>query len=422
MAFCDEIGTLVMIKILLSLSVAILLNACVSDDIKKSESVGTTTTTAEAVKSVHSLTQVDLSAIGTAKAITTMDTSLLVINQDNELWELNKDKVATKLVDKAAVPIIATRLGVSLADMDSNLMYIRDGKVYHSTIKLMPNAGLIQVSSSRPAMLAVMDDEGVARLVRIELIDDKLIITAKADTPILPDAQPNLVQIGHHEGVAILASPDNFTYRHGVLGDDWEAKELLWLDTQTLKPLAKSLKLNDTVFEHNRLETIPKGNGSYIVTTVAGGNQGARTVLIDNVDGALQIMAQSEPLPINRWQSPFVAQQELYAVQMPHLIGKLVQYDWQDNKLIEKELGFGYSNHKLGSYETNLAVSMNDMTDSTVLPMEGYQKLSVISKDGDISPLGVELPSPAIKGVSGRDVAFYLLQNGQVWVVAISNN
>lgn len=403
-------------KIFLSLSVAMLLNACVADDIKKSESVGATTTTAEAVHSSHSLTQVDLSAIGIAKAIATMDTSLLVINQNNELWELSQDKVATKLADKVS-PIMAqyaSHLHISLADIDGNFMHIQDGKVYRSAIKLMPNAGLIQIVKPHFAMLAVIDDKGVARLARIELVDDKLTITAKVDTPVLPDAQPTFAKVGHNEGVAILASPDNTTYRHGVLGDGWEAKELLWLDNLTLKPLAKPLQLHNQVFEHNRLENLLKNHQGYLATAIAGGNQGASTVLIDNVDGVLKIIAQSEPLPVNRWQSPFVLNGNLYAVQMPHLIGKLVRYDWQGDKLVENELGFGYSNHKIGSYETNLAVNVNN---DVVLPMEGYQKLSVIFEDGNIAPLGIDLPSPVIKGVSGQNAAFYLLQNGQVWAV-----
>lgn len=403
-------------KILLSLSVAMLLNACVADDIKKSESVGATTTTAEAVHSVHSLTQVDLSAIGIAKAITTMDTSLLVINQNNELWELSQDKVATKLADKVS-PIMAQYTShphISLADIDGNFMYINNGKTYRSNIKLMPNAGLIQIVKPHFAVLAVIDDKGVPRLARIELVDNKLAITAKVDTPVLPDAQPTFAKVGHNEGVAILASPDNTTYRHGVLGDGWEAKELLWLDNLTLKPLAKPLQLHNQVFEHNRLENLLKNHQGYLATAVAGGNQGASTVLIDNVDGALKIIAQSEPLPVNRWQSPFVLNGNLYAVQMPHLIGKLVRYDWQGDKLVENELGFGYSNHKMGSYETNLAVNVNN---NVVLPMEGYQKLSVIFEDGNIAPLGIDLPSPVIKGVSGQNAAFYLLQNGQVWAV-----
>lgn len=403
-------------KIFLSLSVAMLLNACVADDIKKSESVGATTTTAEAVHSSHSLTQVDLSAIGIAKAIAAMDTSLLVINQNNELWELSQDKVATKLADKVSsiMARYASHPHISLVDIDGNFMHIQDGKVYRSAIKLMPNAGLRQVFKPTFAMLAVIDDKGVPRLARIELVDDKLTITAKVDTPVLPDAQPIFAKVGYNEGVAILASPDNTTYRHGVLGDTWEAKELLWLDVQTLKPLAKPLQLHNQVFEHNRLENLLKNHQGYLATAIAGGNQGASTVLIDNVDGALKIIAQSEPLPVNRWQSPFVVQHELYAVQMPHLIGKLVRYDWQGDKLVENELGFGYSNHKMGSYETNLAVNVNN---NVVLPMEGYQKLSVIFEDGNITPLGIDLPSPVIKGVSGQNAAFYLLQNGQVWAV-----
>lgn len=408
-------------KILLSLSVAMLLNACVADDIKKSESVGATTTTAEVVHSVHSLTQVDLSAIGIAKAITTMDTSLLVINQNNELWELSQDKVATKLANKVAPPItssiVSGRASIALADIDGNFMYIDDGRVYRSNIKLMPNAGLIQIVKPHFAMLAVIDDKGVARLARIELVDNKLTITAKVDTPVLPDAQPIFAKVGHNEGVAILASPDNTTYRHGVLGDGWEAKELLWLDVQTLKPLAKPLQLHNQVFEHNRLENLLKNHQGYLATAIAGGNQGASTVLIDNVDGALKIIAQSEPLPVNRWQSPFLVGHQLYAVQMPHLIGKLVRYDWQGDKLVENELGFGYSNHKIGSYETNLATEMNNIVDNVIVPMEGHQKLSAIFENGEITPLGVDLPSPVIKGVSGQNAAFYLLQNGQVWAV-----
>lgn len=336
----------------------------------------------------------------------------VVLNQKGELWLLNPERKIAGDLSLNNAP--HARYGrVAAVDKKGNFFLWSAEKSYSSDIPISPNSGFQALAF---ATIAVAKQQGEARLVRIETDGNTAHISATADTPVLPDANPLQVNFdspqqnqGH---IAVLATPDRETYQHAVLGDEYEAKEIQYLERHTLKPLAESLSLNGLVFEANRLDTL-NGSQPKLVSVMSGNGDGARTVLVDLADGKLQISAQSEPLPSNRWQSPFHFAGKLYAVQMPHLLGIFVEYTQSKGKLQERVIDEGLSNHAYGDYETNLAVSTENFA---LIPQKDYRSVAILNQQGKLEKVPTVLPAAISKTRGSKNKAYLLLENGQIWV------
>lgn len=225
------------------------------------------------------------------------------------------------------------------------------------------------------------------------------------ELPVLPDAVPILFK----NKVLYLGEPDRETYPHGVLGDEIEAKTLYTLDAQTLKPATQAFRLPENlVFENNTLAVWD----DKIVAVISGGGAGARVAVLALTDGHWQIVAESAPLPNNRWQSPFVFQNQLYAVQMPHIVGRLVRYEMQGTRLIEQTLGEGFSNHEIGSRETQIAAILPDYA---LIPKMGYREVFALDGSGSLKKLSPELPAKIVRSAVQNHTAYFLLADGSVW-------
>lgn len=367
------------------------------------------------------LQPVDLQGIGKIAQFTLDDKhNLLVINQQGELWQVEQkhciiNGLSTEVTPKSGYGKIA------LADKNGHFLLWDKQHFYRSNILLARHAGMAMLPF---ATIAVREQQGQYDLVRIETKLDKnqylAYISAQSETPVLPDAQPIQVNFSGQNSdghIAVLARPDAETYQHGVLGDKIEAGELQYLERHHLKPLAKSLSINGLVFENNRLEILPNTQGSQLVGVMAGDGDGAKTVIIDVDKNILQqpilkIVAESQPLPPFRWQSPFIFHQRLYAVQMPHIAGHLVHYQQNSNKLQENHLASGLSNHRIGHYQTNL-IAMTD--DFLIIPKMGYKQVSVLKSNQQIQDIPTQLPSKITQMLASKNQAYLLLENGQVW-------
>ncbi|MDO4450853.1 MAG: hypothetical protein Q4B79_07855 [Moraxella sp.] len=411
------------IKITLTLSL-VLLGASLSACAKPSTEPATKTTQHQTVREgFYELTELDLSKVGLAKQIALDDVGyLMVINDKGELWQVPHPDRPAKLaegVSPIVTPIVTPVVKfdkIAFANKDGHFTLIQNGKTYHSTIHLSPHSAMLMLPF---ATIAVQThDDGTASLVRLEVVGDGVEVVASF-SPVLPDARP--VQINftgdNSEGhIAVLSHPDSTTYQHGVLGDDIEAGQVQFLERHSLTPLAKPLTVKGAVFEANSFEILPNGKGHRLVTTLAGGGHGASAVIIDNVDSQLQLIAQSTPLPSNRWQSPFVFDDKLYSVQMPHLVGRLVEYTQIGDKLNEKVLGKGYSNHAIGAFDTNLVAGRYMFA---LIPHKGYRQMSMMTPDGLIA-LNDTLPAPIVRTVSNDTFGYLLLADGGVWKVSLT--
>lgn len=360
----------------------------------------------------YQLTALDMTQIGFAKQIAFNGNRLLIINEQGELWQWGDNEPLLRGVSDMIAPVAGFGK-VAVADKQGNFTLLANGKTYHTDLRLSPNSGMIMLPL---ATIAVHNQNDTASLVRLELVGDDIKVTARFD-PILPDARPVQVnfdgdnQNGH---IAVLSHPDRHTYRHGVLGDDIEAGQLQFLERHTLRPLANALHADGLVFEANTLEILPHSDGNHLISTISGNNQGARTVIIDKIDNQLTAIAQSTPLPPNRWQSPFVLNQKLYAVQMPHLIGRLVQYTTTNKKLQEKPLGEGFSNHAIGDFDTNLVASTDQFA---VVPQHDLRRVGLLMSNGDLHAIPTQLSAPITQTIANQNQAYLLLLDGNIWTV-----
>lgn len=339
---------------------------------------------------------------------------LVVINQQKQLWRVTQQ--AQKLADGVSTEIEpkAQYQRIALADQNGHFMLWTADKIYTSNIPLAPKATMTALNF---ATIAVTKQNGQFKLARIETQGSQATITATAETEVLPDAHPLQIDFdaetskqGH---IAVLAKPDDTTYQHGVLGDDVEAGEIQFLERHTMKPLAEKLTQQGRIFEANRLATLTENGKTKLISVISGDGNGASTVVIGVKDRKLSIEAESEPLPTNRWQSPFSFNQKLYAIQMPHLKGNLVEYSLKGNLLTERFITSGLSNHRYGDYETNLAAATDHFA---IIPKAGYQQVVVLDKTGQISELPTTLPAEIKQTKAYANKAYLLLKNGEIWV------
>lgn len=360
------------------------------------------------------LQALDTQELGPIRQLTANETGqVFVITESGQLWLLGQDKPLAEDLSPEVAPT-AGHGRVAAADQDGNFLVWTPNQLYRSAIPLSKTAGMVTLPL---ATIAVSPQAGEDRLVRIGLRNGRAEIEATGADPVLPDAQPLLVNLtgqdltdGH---IAVLAKPDGQTYLHGVLGDAIEAQEIQYLERHSLTPLAQALSLEGLVFEANQLLALSQDGQNRLISVLSGQGQGGRTVVVSLKDGKLQVEAQSQALPNNRWQSPFVFQNQLYAVHMPHLKMELVAYDQTYPTLRANHLADGISNHAIHSRVTNLAASTEQFA---LLPQAGYQSLALLDKSGQVTKLSDQLPAPIVKTISHQDTVYLLLENGQVWL------
>ncbi|MDO4430404.1 MAG: hypothetical protein Q4B95_03780 [Lonepinella koalarum] len=359
-----------------------------------------------------------LGNIGEVEQITLDDKQqLLMLNKKGELWKMGDKLPLLKEISPQIAP--QSRYG-KIAAMDKNGHFLlwENGKEYRSNVVISPYSGMVILPF---AVIAVQRENGKNRLVRLELNGSAVKLAAVSETEVLPDTQP--LQIHFHgensQGhIAVLAKPDTHTYQHGVLGDEIEAAELQFLERHNLQPLATTLSQPDLAFEANRLAILPTLKGNKIIAVMSGDGEGAKAVLVTEKAGKLVVEAQSQPLQSNRWQSPFVFNGKLYAVQMPHLAGRLVEYEIKGSELIENHLANGLSNHQIGRRETDLtAVSAG----FAVIPQIGYRQVAVLNSQGKLTALSTQLPANIVKTLASDNIAYLLLANGEIWQVKSEN-
>lgn len=337
---------------------------------------------------------------------------LIVINRKGELWQANKKQ---KLADNLATDIaISARYDrIASGDKKGNFFLWTETQQYTSSIPLAKNAKMLPLAF---ATIAVTKQNGQYKLARIEPQGEKAIITAVTNDEVLPDARPlqiNFSDDNHTQGhIAVLAKPDAYTYLHGVLGDAIEAQEIQYLERHTLKPLVEKVRVNGLVFEANQLEIwhTPKPK---LISVMSGNGDGARTVVIGLHDNKLIIESQSHALPSNRWQSPFSFNGKLYAVQMPHLRMRLVEYLSKGDLLNEQFITDGLSNHAYGDYETNLVASTSHFT---LIPQAGYRSVAILDRTNKLEKLSTRLPAEIIQTKASHNAVYLLLNNGEIWI------
>lgn len=361
------------------------------------------------------LLPLDLTPIGkVAQFDLSEKAELILINQQGELWKVTE--TAQKLAEGISSEIEpkAQYGRIAAADKSGHFLLWTENKIYPSDIPLAKKATMTALPF---ATIAVSPQKGEFKLVRIETKAEKADITARSESAVLPDAHPIQIDFDSHNvaqgHIAVLAKPDSTTYQHAVLGDDIEAAEIQYLERHNLKPLAEKLSHQGLVFEANRLESLIQPHNTKLISVMSGDGNGAKTVVIGKKNGKLVVESESEPLPTNRWQSPFSFNGKLYAVQMPHLKGNLVEFHQTAGQLEAKLLTAGLSNHRYGDVETNLAAVTENFA---LIPKAGYRNVAILDKTGALSELSTELPAEIKQTKATASSVYVLLKNGEMWI------
>lgn len=252
--------------------------------------------------------------------------------------------------------------------------------------------------------------------------------TARAIDPVLPDARPLQVELdrpgsaddGH---IVVLAGPDGERYRHGALGDEFEATRMLYLERHGLEPLRSLTLPAPYVFEDLAPRPIAWRDGSGLLT-VQSGPSGAQLAVVaasrDRRD-ALQIEAVGAPIgTANRWMAPTTDGKKLLAVHTPHIGGVLYEYRVEGDRLTSRALVSGASNHVLGRRELDLAVWFDSLL---LLPAQDRRRLRMFDAAAGWSerpPLALPFPVIASRAlnIDRRPGCALLLDDGTVWWAA----
>jgi hypothetical protein len=264
---------------------------------------------------------------------------------------------------------------------------------------------------------------GGARYHRVHLEGGRVVLEALPDFLIAPDPHrpdmlpDGIVALGEQDvQEAWLAGPTQ-RYRHGVLGDGFEATTLVAVDDLQRQ---HRLELSaDSVFEDRfpRLADLDGDGTDEIVVVRSTLEKGAAIAVYGLGPGSLERRAESPPIGRpQRWLNPAGiadldgdGQLEIAVVLTPHIGGILAVYRLEESGLVELARLAGFSNHAIGTRELGLAAVVDldgDGVDDLALPDAMRRALRLVTfKDGAFGDLGtVEHDRAIVSAIHAADV------------------
>lgn len=214
-------------------------------------------------------------------------------------------------------------------------------------------------------------------------------------------AQSRVVQGNRNIAVAWLAAPTD-RYRHGILGDDWEASRLV-AETADGRQLQINLPVTK-VFEdlEPRLADATGDNQDEILVVESDIRLGAALAVYGIVAGRLERIAATAFLGRpNRWLNPVGAgdfdgdgHPDIALVATPHIGGILRLYRLSDADLVLFAEYPGVSTHRIGSTELGLGqVVPGSPRDRLLVPNQSHRRLMLLEWDNKWHMVaGIELP------------------------------
>jgi hypothetical protein len=258
-----------------------------------------------------------------------------------------------------------------------------------------------ELSIGKNGDLVYRDEKGVA-LEELDLLRDALILQ-------------------NDEGQLLVLSEPTEQYPHGVLGDEFEARSISFIN---LYPKFSSSRIEvqpPLVIEGRSAiwADVDEDGEDEIIVTASEAQQGARLLLFSE-EGAL--LAESTPIGQGfRWQhqiavGPFGPQGEieLVSVRTPHIGGEVHYYRWEGDRLILVANIDGFSSHVIGSRNLDMAITGDFdgdgalevlVPDIAMLNLAGLQRVDFGVEVDWVLPIGSKLRS---------NLAAAVLANGSI--------
>jgi len=215
----------------------------------------------------------------------------------------------------------------------------------------------------------------------------------------LPDAR--VVEAPGGELIALTAPTDR--YPHGVLGDGIEAAAI---DVRAPDGDVTRIEVGDTMVIEGIapiIEDLDADGLPEVIVTVSDMYEGARLVVYDLAGDR---RAASAPIGRGfRWMHQIGAgrigpggETELIAVRTPHIGGIVEAYRLSDGQLRLVASQPGYSSHRLGSSNLDMALLADSDDDGrleVIVPVQDMRSLGILSRRGDGFELLDSLPLEA---------------------------
>ncbi|CAM3559479.1 hypothetical protein [Deinococcus frigens] len=233
---------------------------------------------------------------------------------------------------------------------------------------------------------------------------------ARTPAHALSDAQLTLADLdGTGDEVVALTRPDSARYDHGILGDAVEATEITVFERHGLTVLARLSLPAPFVFEDLQARPVRLTDDKDSLAVVRSSpGRGAALALVAGAGSRLRVQAAGPDFgQTHRWLAPAVGFGQLWAVQTPHIGGRLVQYTRSGEALEASAPVDGLSSHSIGSRNLNAAVVT--APGQLVVPAQDHRSLLALDCRATCQVTGK-------LALGGAYTSNLLLAGGQVWV------
>jgi len=187
---------------------------------------------------------------------------------------------------------------------------------------------------------------------------------------------------------AWLADPTT-RYSHGVLGDRTEAGSVV---VETRNGTRHTVSAGpDAVFEDLHLRLVDFGDGDDSVVVVKSYlKKGSSLAIIGRQRGRYAVLAETPPIGTpHRWLDPagiadFTGdgKPDIALVRMPHVLGRLELWTYDDGRLTKRDQMPGFTNHIAGTRALNMAAVIDvdgDGAADLALPSLDRSRLRLVS-------------------------------------------
>jgi FG-GAP-like repeat len=228
-------------------------------------------------------------------------------------------------------------------------------------------------------------------------------------SPLPPDALPDArIAIGERNiARAWLAEPTR-RYDHGVLGDAIEAARLV---IEASNGTRSDIRLGpDAVFEdiEPRIADLDGDGRDEVVVVKSYLKSGSALAVVGERNGRLRILAETPPIGrSHRWLNPAGiadfdgdGRPDIALVKMPHAVGRLELWSWQDDRLKKSAELADVSNHVIGSRVLKMSTAADFDGDGIVdlaIPSFDRQALRLLALAPQVKEIArVPLPARAV--------------------------